>query len=108
MSRPTGPKVTALSGGDGASFFRESKQVRDDLVREIGLRRFWSRPGEQTRYLCQMDGEGRLIWYALSVVGVTGKRAPVWRKIAELSSGGNLRLRGTLTQSVAFDASEDL
>lgn len=105
-----GTQLQPVTSSREPQLTREIQQFTQDVTREIELRRFYKLLGTQKAFLVQMDKKGRLVWYCKKAVTVTNKspKQTVWRKVADLDCDGNLRIRGTLTQSVAFDESEDL
>tara|TARA_R100001594_G_scaffold150676_1_gene213490 strand:- start:16657 stop:16974 length:318 start_codon:yes stop_codon:yes gene_type:complete len=103
-SRPVGHGLQPITAKSGDQLVREIQQFSSDVSEELEARKLFVRRDSQRAYLVQMDTKGRLVWYCRqSVAGKT-----VWRKVAEIDSDGDVRIRGTLTQNVVFDVSEDL
>jgi len=106
--RPRGPQITPITERDQGNFLRQSIQAVKDTTREFWERRFFSRVGDQDKYLAQMDPNG-LALYCLRGGATSSVADPAvkWRKIAEIDCSGNVKFAGTVTQSVSFTG-EDL
>ena len=106
--RPRGASIQPVTATSGDQFVREVQQLSEDLRMEIETRRFFMRRDSKQAWLMQMDNKGKVVCYCRQSIVSKPENKAVWKKMADLDCDGNLRIRGTLTQSVAFDRSENL